>query len=256
MNIICLDTETNGVDQYSDEILQLSIIDGCGAILFNEYIKPVHHDCWDRAEMVNHISPLMVKDCKPLLYYSDTIQRILENADILVGYNIYSFDLPFIFHAGIPYKAKKNSIIVDVMLEFAEIYGEYNSYFGSYKWQKLTTCAEYYSYSENNWHNSLDDAKATLYCFHKMFGNPPEVSLCSAGVYRSFDNIKQEVQEPVEVVNPPKSGRFMIVFGFFALFGFFIIFNPVCLISATLCLFFGFKRHKIYKTFMRNKGKH
>lgn len=128
MNIICLDTETTGVDQYSDEILQLSIIDGCGAILFNEYIKPVHHDCWDRAEMVNHISPLMVKDCKPLLYYSDTIQRILENADILVGYNIYSFDLPFIFHAGIPYKAKKNSIIVDVMLEFAEIYGEYNSY--------------------------------------------------------------------------------------------------------------------------------
>ena len=35
MNIICLDTETTGLNHYDDEILQLSIIDGSGAILFS-----------------------------------------------------------------------------------------------------------------------------------------------------------------------------------------------------------------------------
>lgn len=69
MNIICLDTETTGLNHYDDEILQLSIIDGSGAILFSEYVKPVHHECWTDAEKVNHISPSMVKGCKPLLYF-------------------------------------------------------------------------------------------------------------------------------------------------------------------------------------------
>lgn len=256
MNIICLDTETTGIDRHSDEILQLSIIDGSGVVLFDEYIKPLHHDRWDEAEKVNHISPSMVKDCKPLLYYFDVIQRILENADVIVGYNIHDFDLPFIFNAGIPYKAKENSVVVDVMLSFAEIYGEYNPRFGDYKWQKLKVCAEYYSYSEDRWHNSLDDAKATLYCFYKIFGEPPEVPVYSTGVYRSTDNIKHEDQQSVEVVASPKSGNFIIAFGLFMLLGFFVAFNPVCLIIAALCLFFGFKRHKIYKAFKQNKRKH
>lgn len=60
MNIICLDTETTGLNHYDDEILQLSIIDGSGSILFSEYVKPVRHECWTDAEKVNHISPSMV----------------------------------------------------------------------------------------------------------------------------------------------------------------------------------------------------
>lgn len=256
MNIICLDTETTGVDRLSDEILQLSIIDGSGVVLFDEYIKPLHHANWDEAEKVNHISPSMIKDCKPLLHYSDAIQHILEDADVIVGYNIRDFDLPFIFNAGIPYKAKENSVIVDVMLSFAEVYGEYNPRFSEYKWQKLKTCAEYYSYSEDSWHNSLDDAKATLYCFYKIFGEPPEVHPYSTGVYHSTDNIKREEQNVDKVVAAPKSGYFMIGFGFFMLLGFFVAFNPVCLIVAVLLLFFGFKRHKAYKAFKQNKRKH
>lgn len=79
MNIICLDTETTGLNHYDDEILQLSIIDGSGAILFSEYVKPVHHECWTDAEKVNHISPSMVKGCKPLFilctYYSTHFRK-------------------------------------------------------------------------------------------------------------------------------------------------------------------------------------
>ena len=165
MNIICLDIETTGLDPDSDEILQLSIIDGAGEILFNEYILPTEHDCWPSAQKVNHISPAMVQDCKPLLYYADTIQRILEDADVIVGYNIRGFDLPFIFNGGIGYDAKPGAIVVDVMIAFAKIYGKHDDYHGGYKWQKLRTCASYYSYYKGKAHNSLDDARATLFCF-------------------------------------------------------------------------------------------
>lgn len=254
LNIICLDTETTGLNHYDDEILQLSIIDGSGAILFSEYVKPVHRECWTDAEKVNHISPSMVKDCKPLLYYAHTIQRILENADMIVGYNIHGFDLPFIFNSGIEYHAKENSIVVDVMLAFAEIYGQKR--YNEYKWQKLKTCAEFYSYSEGSWHNALDDAKATLFCFYKIFGDVPEVPVYATGVYRSVDNIiKHEDQKPVEVVPIPKSGNILIGFGIFMLLGFFVAFNPVCVVIAAPLLYFGFKRHKAYKEFKQNKRK-
>ena len=48
------------------------------------------------------------------------------------------------------------------MLPFAEIYGEWNDYHQSYKWQKLTTAARYVGYE---WpavsHRAIEDCKAT-----------------------------------------------------------------------------------------------
>lgn len=140
------------------------------------------------------------------------------------------------------------------MLAFAEIYGQKR--YNEYKWQKLKTCAEYYSYSEDSWHNALDDAKATLFCFYKIFGDVPEVPVYATGVYRSVDNIiKHEDQKPVEVVPVPKSGNILIGFGIFMLLGFFVAFNPVCVVIAAPLLYFGFKRHKAYKEFKQNKRK-
>lgn len=56
---------------------------------------------------------------------------------------------------------------IDPMIMFAEIYGEWNERRGSYKWQSLTKCATYYGY-EFKAHDSLEDVKATLYCYKKM----------------------------------------------------------------------------------------
>lgn len=53
------------------------------------------------------------------------------------------------------------------MIDFPEIYGEYNDYYESYVWKDLSTCADYYGYKFQA-HDSLEDAKATLYCYKKM----------------------------------------------------------------------------------------
>ena len=54
------------------------------------------------------------------------------------------------------------------MYEFAEIYGQWNEYYGNYTWKSLDDCCLYYGYYLDNAHNSLKDCKATLYCYNKV----------------------------------------------------------------------------------------
>ncbi len=152
--------------QDKDEILQLSIIDGNFKVLFNEYIKPEKISIWPEAEAVNHISPRLVMNKKPLLYYRDQIEDIFNSAKLIVGYNCNLFDLPFLSRSGINVGSAPS---FDVMLEFAVIYGDWDENHGSYKWQKLIACAAHYGYrQEGNFHDSLEDVKATLFCYYKM----------------------------------------------------------------------------------------
>ena len=165
--VICLDVETTGLSSDIHEILQLSIIDGNGEVLFNEYIKPKKREKWEEAQEIHGISPSMVAD-KPIIdAHIPALNQILADADLIVGYNIKHFDLKFIRRAEI--SVPKDTEIYDVMLEFAPIFGEWDDYFKDYRWQKLITCAEYYDYEGNGvFHDSLEDVRATLHCYYAM----------------------------------------------------------------------------------------
>ena len=167
--LIVIDTETTGLFPYWDEILQLSIIDGSGNTLFNSYFKPKKRKRWPEAQRVNNITPQMVAD-KPHITdreILDQIQSLIDSADVIVGYNV-DFDISFLLSAGFSVYQEE----VDVMLEFAKVYGEWSDYFEDYKWQKLTTCARYYGYDWGAYgdtaHDSLADCRATLYCYKKI----------------------------------------------------------------------------------------
>lgn len=47
------------------------------------------------------------------------------------------------------------------------VIGEVSEKYGGYKWQKLQNCADYFGYKFKT-HDSYEDAKATLYCYHKI----------------------------------------------------------------------------------------
>jgi len=162
---IILDTETTELTPGHDEILQLAIIDDQKNVLFNEYLKPVRKTEWKQAESIHGISPDMVKDKKSLVDFKDQIQELMNQADTIIGYNL-SFDLSFLVQAGIklPIEAKR----IDVMREFAPIYGEWNDYFCSYRWQKLETAARYYGYSGGTAHDALEDTYMTLFVYQEM----------------------------------------------------------------------------------------
>jgi DNA polymerase-3 subunit epsilon len=164
--VLCLDCETTGLS-VTDEILQLAIIDGHGNTLFNCYFRPVNTSEWPEAEAINGISPKDVEDELPITNYVIEIQKILKNALLIVGYNSDFFDLSFLSGAGIEIPDVPT---FDVMTEFAPIYGEWSEYHRNYKWQKLSTCANYYGYTGGRYHDAEDDAVATLYCFYRMIG--------------------------------------------------------------------------------------
>lgn len=165
--IICYDIETTGLDTDEDEILQLSIIDGYQHVLFNEYIRPKHHKEWAGAQNVNGISPDDVKDKPTFDYYKNEIQDIFSKAKLIVGYNNIQFDNRIMDALGI--RIPTDTLQFDVMLEFAPIFGEWNEKYNAWKWQKLCVCADYYGYKKSgNFHDSLEDTKATLYCFFAM----------------------------------------------------------------------------------------
>ena len=161
--MIVFDVETTGLDAEKDDVLQISIIDGNGKILINEYVHPLKKESWIEAQRINGISPEMVKNAPYPHELISKVKGIFQSADLLVSYNGV-FDLGFLSHWGIHTEGKKH---YDVMREFAPVYGEADLKRGGYKWKKLTVCAEYYGY-EFKAHDSLEDVKATLHCYRKL----------------------------------------------------------------------------------------
>ena len=163
-----IDTETTGLNPKKDELLQVSIIDIDGNVLFNSYFKP-KATSWTSAERVNGISPEMVENAPKISEKIKEINEIVYNSETIIGYNT-DFDLSFLYYNGLI--LSENTKFIDVMTRFAEIYGEWSDYFGDYKWQKLITAADYYNYDWNshleNAHNSLADCYATLYIYQQI----------------------------------------------------------------------------------------
>lgn len=164
---IVLDTETTGLNAAEDEILQVSIIDNEGAVLFDSYIKPTQHTEWAEAERIHHITPEMVADGPTIAEVMPEINDILNRYDKIVGYNL-KFDKAFLENNGAEFLSTEYA---DVMKMFAPIYGEWNDQRGSYKWQKLTIAADYYGYDwseHKEAHNSLGDCYATLHVYKEI----------------------------------------------------------------------------------------
>ena len=166
-NYIVIDTETTGLNAAEDEILQVSIIDNEGAVLFDSYIKPTQHTEWAEAERIHHITPEMVADAPTIAEVMPEINDILNRYDKIVGYNL-KFDKAFLENNGAEFLSTEYA---DVMKMFAPIYGEWNDQRGSYKWQKLTIAADYYGYDwseHKEAHNSLGDCYATLHVYKEI----------------------------------------------------------------------------------------
>lgn len=157
--IIVLDTETTGFHpEDGDELLQVSIIEDNREVLFNRYIKPEHHTEWKDAMQVNHITPEMVADAPTVSEVRDELQKIINAADIIIGYNT-PFDLRFLDYCA-DIRPTPGQKIIDTMQNVKEV-------FGFCKWVKLVEAAQLFgfdfAYHQLRAHDSLADVYATLH---------------------------------------------------------------------------------------------
>lgn len=163
---VSFDLETTGLDPYHDEILQFSAVDGDGGVLLNAYIRPYVKEEWPSAQAINHITPAMVQDAPQFHELIPAIRGIFESAEKIITYN-GAFDRAFLDGCGIDFQSKEQ---VDVMCEFAPIFGDWDEYHEDYKWKKLKECAAYYGI-EFKAHDALEDCQATLQCYKEIIKN-------------------------------------------------------------------------------------
>lgn len=164
--IIAIDIETTGLEPGEDEILQVGIIDGYGKVLFSSFVCPEHTLEWEEAAKVNKIGAEKLYDAPVFDEVRGEIEGIIRRAELIVGYNHTSFDIPFLVKGGvnlIGHKAKH----YDVMREYAYYAGDWNAKKHYYRWKRLTECAAHYGYFYPA-HDAVEDAKATLHCYYAM----------------------------------------------------------------------------------------
>lgn len=158
--VLVIDTETTGLDPYTDEILSIAIVNGRGERLLSTYLRPLTHFSWPEAEAVNGISWSMVKNAPTITEKRDEISTIIDRDDILVvGYNV-RFDLKFV---GCNIGTCNELHILDVM----DLYDEVKTTGRS----RLVDCARRYGY-EYEAHGALADARATAFCFRQINRDP------------------------------------------------------------------------------------
>ena len=158
---IVIDTETTGLTD-SDELLQISVIDDAGTVLFDSLVRPYFHTEWPEAQKVNGITPEMVAGAPYPHELLPQLVEIFSEMSVCIGYNT-SFDLGFLDRIGVP---TEHLTVIDVMQMFVDYLNANGS---THRRASLSTCTKYFDYQwEGAAHNSLADAKATLYCYNMM----------------------------------------------------------------------------------------
>ena len=174
--VISYDMETTGLHPDQDDILKLSIVDGDGNELFNKLFKPTKKDEWPEAEKVNKITPEIAMDHAEFKDWQEQVQRIFDQADVIVGYNQRHFDDRFLAANGIKIDpAKENH---DLMLEYAQAVGEpvtLKNGKTQLRWFKLEQAAAFYGHDwgAGKAHDSLADARATAFVYQQMHPKQP-----------------------------------------------------------------------------------
>lgn len=166
---VVFDSETTGLEEDA-EIVSIGIVSHRGEVLLDTLIKPVYpipHE----ATLIHGIHDALVADAPTFEEVYPLIRSAMQ-AKRWAGYNI-SFDME-----KLAYQVRKRGMepispakcwdewliddVWDVMRPYAEWWGEWNEYYGNYRWQKLANARKRHKLHRGRDHGALDDAITTL----------------------------------------------------------------------------------------------
>lgn len=170
-----LDTETTGL--HEGEICQIAIIDNSGHVAMNEFVhtkNPIPAD----ATAVHGITDAMVAEAPTWQELQPKIQSLLDGHCVVVYNAVY--DRRMMHQSaeawGMEYYAwKEHSVYLCAMEAFAEMYGDWDSYHRSYRWQTLSHAACYIGIDVIDAHNALGDCLMTLAVAEYLLENKREI---------------------------------------------------------------------------------
>lgn len=169
---IYLDTETTGVDRFS-EIVEICLVSDHNQVLFESLVKPTRKIPSD-ATRIHGITQEMVHDAPTWLHIWSEVESHLIDRQIGI-YNA-EFDLRLIqqTHAryGLTWNTPPGSSYFCIMKLYAQFYGEWDRFKSSYRWQSLEAAGRQAKIPLLNTHRAKEDtllARAILH--HIAEGN-------------------------------------------------------------------------------------
>ena len=156
---VILDTETTGLGPEA-EVIQIGVIDGGGNILMDNVLVKPTVPITSGAAAVHGITSEMVKDASTFPEILPRLQEVVRGR-LLVVYNL-QYDLRLLIQSALAHNLRWQLLEVEntdcAMLRYAEWFGEWNDYHGSFRWQKLG----------GGDHSAVGDCFATLDVIKKM----------------------------------------------------------------------------------------
>lgn len=161
-NCHVLDTETTGLN--NAEVVEISIIDETGKVIFDSLVKPLNPIPVD-ATKIHGITNEMVKDAPRWCDIHQKVSDIIITKPLVI-YN-ESYDLRVMSDTAKSYGLTMPDLYLHgsecAMLIYAELFGDWDYYRNQFKWQKLTNAAaQQHVEVKGTAHRALADCQMTL----------------------------------------------------------------------------------------------
>ena len=154
---VYLDTETTGLDNDS-EVVEICILDTDGGVLVDTLVKPLGPILPGAAE-VHGITNAMVADAPSWKSLWPRVSQALAHQQVAI-YNA-AFDVRMLKQSqrahGLRWAARGAKFYC-VMETYAQFYGDWNAYYGSYRWQRLEDAGRQCQIALPNSHRARADA--------------------------------------------------------------------------------------------------
>ena len=169
-NFVILDTETTGLDSLA-RIVEISCIDREGNVLVDSLVNPGIPIPADAAA-IHGISDADVADRPSFPALWPLVWNEVRNADCVLVYNA-SYDCRLIrqsLEGREAALAQAGQLSYGCIMElYAQFYGQYSEYHGSYTWQKLVNAVRQCGLQmEGSAHRALADTRASLVVLEYM----------------------------------------------------------------------------------------
>lgn len=172
LNPLYLDTETTGRERNS-EIIEISIIDDVGQVVFESLVKPTRLIPLD-VMRIHGITNEMVKDAPNWMNVWPRVRDALAGRSVGI-YNA-EFDMRMIRQTlekfRMPWSPPQNFSSFCIMKLYAQYKGEWNARSGSYRWHSLEDAGSQCRIPLPNSHRARDDSLLARAVLHHMAADP------------------------------------------------------------------------------------
>lgn len=164
---VVLDTETTGLGSDA-EIVSIGIVDSDGTVLVDSLIKPQQPIPAD-ATRIHGITDADVAEAPTWPEIRDKVMAAIEGKTLVIYNAGYDTRILTAVDKRHSFEGTDWSVRAACAMEwYAEVFGDWNDYRQSFRWQKLTNAMQQQGLPVVDAHHALGDAQMTLALISKL----------------------------------------------------------------------------------------